>query len=179
MSNIIPLSKQELIRSKITIEGIVQGVGFRPFIYNLAKFHNLKGYVLNNQQGVQIEVEGESANLTIFLQDIPKKLPPQAHIVRLEEERLPPVNFSDFEIKESADKEKRTALISPDLAVCNDCLEELFDSEDRRYRYPFINCTNCGPRYTIIDDIPYDRPHTSMKNFRMCQDCQREYDDPS
>ncbi len=179
MSNIIPLSKQELIRSKITVEGIVQGVGFRPFIYNLAKSHNLKGYVLNNSQGVQIEVEGETSNLKIFLQDILKKLPPQAHIVRLEEERLPPLNFTDFEIKESEAQEERTALISPDLAICNDCLEELFNSKDRRYHYSFINCINCGPRYTIIDDIPYDRPHTSMKNFRMCQDCQREYDDPS
>ena len=136
MASTVHLPEQELIRSKIIVEGIVQGVGFRPFIYNLAKSHNLKGYVLNNQQGVQIEVEGESANLTIFLQDILKKLPPQAHIVRLEEKRLPPVNFTDFEIKVSADHEERTALISPDLAVCNDCLEELFDSEDRRYRYP-------------------------------------------
>lgn len=171
--------KHELTRSKITIEGIVQGVGFRPFIYNLAKSHNLKGYVLNNPQGVQIEVEGEGSNLKRFLKAITETLPPQAQIVSLKEERLPPLNFTDFEIKESTVQEERTALISPDLAICNDCLEELFNTEDRRYRYPFINCTNCGPRYTIIDDIPYDRPHTSMKIFSMCPDCQREYDDPS
>ncbi|MBN1548209.1 MAG: carbamoyltransferase HypF [Syntrophaceae bacterium] len=179
MSTTIPRSRQLLMRSRITVEGIVQGVGFRPFIYNLAKSHNLNGYVLNNQQGVKIEVEGESADLTMFLQDILTKRPPQSHIVTWEEERLPPIHFTDFEIKESADHEERTALISPDLAVCSDCLNELFNPRDRRYRYPFINCTNCGPRYTIIDDIPYDRPHTSMKNFRMCLDCQREYDDPS
>lgn len=179
MSSIVYLPEQELIRSKIVIEGIVQGVGFRPFIYNLAKFHNLKGYVLNNPQGVKIEVEGEQNDLRRFLKAIPETLPPQAHIVSLKEERLPPLNFTDFEIKKSGVQEERTALISPDLAICEDCLKELFNPKDRRYRYPFINCTNCGPRYTIIDDIPYDRPYTSMKTFRMCPECQREYDDPS
>ena len=179
ISNIVHLAKHELTRSKIIIEGIVQGVGFRPFIYNLAKSHNLKGYILNNQQGVQIEVEGEEGNLKKFLKAIPETLPVQAQIVSLKEVRLPPLNFTEFEIKESTVQEERTALVSSDLAVCKDCLKELFNPKDRRYRYPFINCTNCGPRYTIIDDIPYDRPFTSMKTFRMCPDCQREYDDPS
>ena len=173
------LPEEKLLRSKITIEGIVQGVGFRPFIYNLAKTHNLKGYVLNNQLGVQIEAEGEGIDLKNFLDALPESLPPQAHIVSLREERLPPVNFTDFEIRESNTGEERTVLISPDLAVCDDCLRELFNPQDRRYRYPFINCTNCGPRYTIIDDIPYDRPHTSMKSFFMCEACQEEYDDPA
>jgi len=179
MSSMPHLSKQELTRSKITIEGIVQGVGFRPFIYNLAKSHNLKGYVLNNPQGVQIEVEGKSIDLRRFLKAIHETLPPHAHIISFEEERLPPFNFTDFEIRKSTIQEDRTVLISPDLATCENCLEELFNPMDRRYHYPFINCTNCGPRYTIIDDIPYDRPHTSMKTFRMCPDCQSEYDDPS
>jgi hydrogenase maturation protein HypF len=173
------LPKETLIRSKITIEGIVQGVGFRPFIYKLAKSHNLKGYVLNNPRGVQIEAEGSDIDLKKFLRALPESLPPQAYIDNLTEERLPPVCFSDFEIRESSTEQKRTALISPDLAVCDDCLRELFNSKDRRYRYPFINCTNCGPRYTIIDDIPYDRPHTSMKTFTMCEACQEEYDDPA
>ncbi len=171
--------KNNLIRSRITVEGIVQGVGFRPFIFNLARDCHLKGYVLNNPRGVQIEVEGEDRDLKKFLEELPVSLPPQASIISLKEERLPPANFTDFEIKESCTDEKRTALISPDLATCRDCLEELFNPDDRRYRYPFINCTNCGPRYTIIDNIPYDRPHTSMKTFRMCRECQKEYDDPS
>ncbi len=173
------LPKETLMRSKITIEGIVQGVGFRPFIYKLAKSHNLKGYVLNNPRGVQIEAEGSDIDLKKFLRALPESLPPQAYIDNLTEERLTPVNFTDFEIRESSTEQKRTALISPDLAVCDDCLRELFNPRDRRYRYPFINCTNCGPRYTIIDDIPYDRPHTSMKTFTMCEACQKEYDDPS
>jgi hydrogenase maturation protein HypF len=170
--------EEKLMRSKITIEGIVQGVGFRPFIYNLAKTHNLKGYVLNNSRGVEIEAEGEGIDLKNFLDALPESLPPQAHIVSLREERLPPVNFTNFEIRESKTGEERTVLISPDLAVCDDCIRELFNPRDRRYRYPFINCTNCGPRYTIIDDIPYDRPHTSMKSFSMCKECQEEYDNP-
>ena len=173
------IPEEKLMRSKITIEGIVQGVGFRPFIYNLAKSLNLKGYVLNNSTGVQIEAEGEGIDLRKFIEALPESLPPQAHIINLTEERLPPVNFTDFEIRESSTQQKRTALISPDLAVCDACLKELFDPQDRRYRYPFINCTNCGPRYTIIDDIPYDRPHTSMKTFTMCEACQKEYDDPT
>jgi len=179
MSHPVPLSEQNIIRSRIAIEGIVQGVGFRPFIYNLAQSHHLKGYILNNPQGVLIEAEGEEAHLESFLKEIPEKLPPQAFIVRLKEERLPPLNFTAFEIRESTTQNQRTLLISPDLAICGECLEELFNPHDRRYRYPFINCTNCGPRYTIIDDIPYDRPLTSMKSFQMCPECQREYDDPS
>jgi hydrogenase maturation protein HypF len=179
MGNILNVSEQEVIRSRIAIEGIVQGVGFRPFIYGLAKSHRLNGYVLNNPQGVLIEVEGAQVNLEKFIKEIPEKLPSQARIVGLKEERLPPFSFTDFEIRESTSQLKRTGLISPDLAICGKCLKELFSPEDRRYRYPFINCTNCGPRYTIIDDIPYDRPFTSMKSFRMCPECQEEYDDPS
>jgi len=179
MDNTVHCGNTRVIRTKLTIEGIVQGVGFRPFIYSLAKQHNLKGYVLNNPQGVQVEIEGEPVDLKKFLKALPESLPPQAHIVSVKEETLPPCNFTNFEIRESSVEEKRTALISPDLAICKDCHDELFNPRDRRYRYPFINCTNCGPRYTIIDDIPYDRPHTSMKIFPMCPSCQQEYDDPS
>jgi hydrogenase maturation protein HypF len=179
MDNTVHSGNDKVVRTKLTIEGIVQGVGFRPFIYNLAKHHNLKGYVLNNPQGVQVDIEGEPVDLKKFLKALPESLPPQAHIVSMKEETLPPSNFTHFEIRESSVEEKRTALISPDLAICNDCLDELFNPRDRRHRYPFINCTNCGPRYTIIDDIPYDRPHTSMKTFSMCPSCQQEYDDPS
>jgi hydrogenase maturation protein HypF len=173
------LPVQELARHKITIEGIVQGVGFRPFIYNLACTHTLKGYILNNPQGVLIEVEGTCSNVEQFFKDISERLPPRARIVSMREEKLPPLYFKDFEIRESAVEEQRTALISPDIAICEECLKELFNPADRRYRYPFINCTHCGPRYTIIDDIPYDRPTTSMKLFQMCEECQKEYDDPS
>ncbi len=179
MANTVHCENDKVIRTRLTIEGIVQGVGFRPFIYNLAQQHHLKGYVLNNPEGVQVEIEGKPVDLKEFLKALPESLPPQAHIVSIKEETLPPCNFTHFEIRESSVAEKRTALISPDLAICKDCLHELFNRRDRRYRYPFINCTNCGPRYTIIDDIPYDRPHTSMKTFAMCPSCQQEYDDPS
>ena len=179
MHSTVHCGNDKVVRTRLTIEGIVQGVGFRPFIYNLAQQHHLKGYVLNNPQGVQVEIEGEPVDLKEFLKALPESLPPQAHIVSIKEETLPPCNFTNFEIRESSVAEKRTALISPDLAICKDCLHELFNRRDRRYRYPFINCTNCGPRYTIIDDIPYDRPHTSMKTFAMCPSCQQEYDDPA
>ena len=179
MGSLSHLPEEKLMRSKITIEGIVQGVGFRPFIYNLAKSHNLKGYVLNNPHGCPDRSRGRRHRPQEISRCTARIPPPQAHIVSLREERLPPVNFTDFEIRESNTGEERTVLISPDLAVCDDCLKELFNPQDRRYRYPFINCTNCGPRYTIIDDIPYDRPHTSMKSFSMCKACQEEYDDPA
>jgi len=178
MSTLSSIPTEKRVRTRITIEGIVQGVGFRPFIYKLAQSNSLKGYVLNNERGVEIEVEGEGAAIKKFLREIPALLPPQAHIVSLRAEELPPVNFTDFHIRASTAQDQRTALIAPDMAICKDCLEELFNPLDRRYRYPFINCTNCGPRYTIIDDIPYDRPKTSMKNFCMCEACQAEYDDP-
>lgn len=173
-----PVSER-IIRRRITIEGIVQGVGFRPYIYNLARSQRLRGYVLNSGRGVEIEVEGNPHAISEFLRTIPRSLPPRAHIVSLQQEHLPPVHFADFTIRESTSRDERTALIVPDIAVCQDCLRELFNPRDRRYRYPFINCTNCGPRFTIIEGIPYDRPNTSMKTFRMCPACQKEYDDPS
>jgi hydrogenase maturation protein HypF len=166
------------LRLRVHIQGIVQGVGFRPFVYQLAHQHRLNGYVANTPKGVEIEVEGGQEALQDFLQELPKTAPPLATITQIDTEELPTANYYNFEIKSSEDGEERAALISPDTATCSDCLRELFDQQDRRYRYPFINCTNCGPRYTIINDIPYDRPKTSMAAFTMCNDCSREYYDP-
>jgi len=165
-------------RRKVRIQGIVQGVGFRPFIYQLAHRHRLYGYVANTPQGVELEIEGDEADLDRFLVDLPVNIPPLASITRMETEALPLLSYTSFEIRTSKAGAERAALISPDTAVCADCLRELFDPRDRRYRYPFINCTNCGPRYTIIRDIPYDRVNTSMAVFTMCDRCEREYHDP-
>ncbi len=166
------------LRLRVHIQGIVQGVGFRPFVYQLAHHHRLNGYVANTPKGVEIEVEGGQEALQHFLQELPKTAPPLATITQIDTEELPAANYINFEIKSSEEGEERAALISPDTATCSDCLRELFDQQDRRYLYPFINCTNCGPRYTIINDIPYDRPKTSMAVFTMCNDCSREYYDP-
>lgn len=166
------------LRLRVHIQGIVQGVGFRPFIYQLAHRHRLNGYVANTPKGVEIEVEGDQEALQNFLEKLPKTVPPLARITQIDTEELPAADYNNFEIKSSAEGEGRAALISPDTATCTDCLRELFDQQDRRYLYPFINCTNCGPRYTIISDIPYDRPKTSMAAFTMCDDCAREYHDP-
>lgn len=169
----------KLVRKKIIVQGIVQGVGFRPFIYNLAESFNINGFVSNTSQGVMIEAESELSIIDSFIDDINAKSPPLAVITNVNSTEIQVQNSSDFVIKKSDGGDFRSTLISPDIAVCDDCLEELFDLNDRRYLYPFINCTNCGPRYTIINNIPYDRPYTSMKNFKMCPDCQAEYDDPS
>jgi len=166
------------LRLRVHIQGIVQGVGFRPFVYQLAHQHRLNGYVANTPRGVEIEVEGGQEALKNFLQELPKTAPPLATITQIETEELPAAHYYNFEIKSSEEGAGRAALISPDTATCSDCLRELFDQQDRRYLYPFINCTNCGPRYTIINDIPYDRPKTSMAGFTMCKECSREYYDP-
>jgi hydrogenase maturation protein HypF len=166
-------------RSKGAIKGIVQGVGFRPFIYQLAHRYQLSGHVVNTSEGVDLEVEGSDDNVEHFFQSVLSERPPLAHISSMERADLQPRNDKVFEIKESRVDEERSALISPDVSICPDCLRELKDSKDRRFRYPFINCTNCGPRYTIIMDIPYDRAMTTMKKFKMCKACQREYEDPT
>ncbi|NHZ84610.1 MAG: carbamoyltransferase HypF [Planctomycetia bacterium] len=168
-----------MARKKITVQGIVQGVGFRPFIYNLAVADHLTGFVANTPQGVIIEVEGTIKRIDIFIDNIKLKAPPLSLITDISFKTIKPINSDSFIIKDSTGNKSITTLISPDIAVCQDCLKELFDPNDRRFHYPFINCTNCGPRYTIIDNIPYDRPYTSMKHFNMCTDCQSEYDDPT
>ncbi|MGB9664781.1 MAG: carbamoyltransferase HypF [Ignavibacteria bacterium] len=165
-------------RLKIIIRGAVQGVGFRPFVFRLASEMNLNGYVLNSSKGVFIEVEGENEKLKEFLIRIEKEKPQISIIQSLEYQILDAVGYNKFEIKKSEKDEETIALILPDIATCKDCLKELFDPNDRRYLYPFINCTNCGPRFTIIEMLPYDRPFTSMKNFKMCPDCEKEYHNP-
>jgi len=167
----------EEIRACVQIEGIVQGVGFRPFVYGLALEHDLKGWVLNDEKGVTIEIEGEKNRVNGFLSGLSVP-PPIATIEKTAVQYLSPVGYDGFEIKNSQQGEDRRALVSPDIATCKDCLNELFDPHDRRFHYPFINCTNCGPRFTIIEDIPYDRESTTMAPFSMCPICSREYHDP-
>ncbi len=166
------------IARKVEVNGIVQGVGFRPFVYQLASRYKIKGSVANTSSGVSMHIEGTRKSIESFCRDLSEKSPPLAHITDISLHADMVNNDSAFMIVESKKPSFMNTLISPDVCVCDDCLHELFDPHDRRFRYPFINCTNCGPRYTIIDDIPYDRPTTSMKNFRMCRSCQAEYDDP-
>lgn len=166
-------------RIYIAIRGAVQGVGFRPFIYKLANELDLKGYVLNNSTGVFIEVEGNETILRDFLLRIETDKPKLSVITSLEHSFLDPTGYSKFEIRESEENDDVSALILPDIAVCDDCLKEMFEPNDRRYLYPFINCTNCGPRFSIIESLPYDRPNTSMKIFAMCDQCREDYNDSS
>ena len=170
--------QREYIARRIEVEGIVQGVGFRPFVYQLANRHNLKGEVLNTSSGVSIHVEGIDKDIDSFCRELKKNGPPLAQITDVSDYPETVKNHDSFSIAKSRPDASSSVLISPDVSICDDCLKELFNTKDRRFRYPFINCTNCGPRYTIIDDIPYDRPNTSMKHFRMCSKCQAEYDDP-
>src|SRR5947209_3669389 len=165
-------------RRRIVIQGIVQGVGFRPFVYGLALRMELAGFVLNDSSGVTIEVEGTAGALDDFERALREEVPPLARIDSVASEVLAPLHESAFIIAHSQAGAERQALISPDTATCNDCLHELFDPLDRRYGYPFINCTNCGPRFTIIQDVPYDRNKTTMRVFPMCAACQAEYNDP-
>ncbi len=161
----------------ITVQGVVQGVGFRPFIHKLAADSNLSGYILNCPEGIFIEVEGLKDNIEDFYRDIKKQKPPASRIIDTTIKYQAVKDFKDFTIKKSRTNGRNAMFISPDLALCRDCRRELGDTNDRRYEFPFINCTNCGPRYTIIKDIPYDRPLTTMKDFIMCHLCQKEYED--
>lgn len=165
-------------RLKVIIHGAVQGVGFRPFIYRLATELGLRGWVLNSSQGVLIEVEEERPVLEEFLLRIEREKPPRAIIQSLEFSFLDPVGYSEFVIRHSQETGEKTVLILPDIATCPECRREVGDPGDRRYRYPFTNCTHCGPRFTIIRALPYDRPNTSMAHFPLCPDCYREYEDP-
>jgi len=165
-------------RRRYFITGVVQGVGFRPFVYGLATRLGLTGWVYNSTAGVTIEIEGMSNTVEEFQQLLRNEAPPLATIENISFEQLPPNGFTQFEIRASRVEPNAYQPISPDIGICDDCLRELYDPNDRRYRYPFINCTNCGPRFTIIKDIPYDRPTTTMAPFEMCSDCSREYQDP-
>ena len=165
---------------RLDIKGIVQGVGFRPYIYQLAAAHDLKGSVINTGFGVRVHVEGRPDKVAGFCRAMGGQGPPMARITEITEHQSPPAGFSGFTIGQT---DRGTAsgntFVCPDTAVCADCLREMHDPRDRRYRYPFINCTNCGPRYTIVYDLPYDRPYTTMKHFEMCDQCRAEYHDPS
>jgi len=163
---------------QVRVLGVVQGVGFRPFIYRLAQRYNLTGWVRNTSGSVEIEVEGGEEALDRFLTALGTEAPPMAGIEEVTVDALPPKGYTGFEIRESLAREGKYQMVSPDIATCRDCQSELLAPSDRRYRYPFTNCTNCGPRFTIIEDIPYDRPRTTMRHFKMCPECQREYDDP-
>ena len=164
-------------RCKIAVTGIVQGVGFRPFIHRLARKYDITGSVHNFTGGVVIEAEGRSEDVEAFVADLPREKPPIAKINSISVGELPLAGHSEFVITPSREASGGTILLSPDVATCADCLVELCDPNDRRWRYPFINCTNCGPRFTIIERVPYDRPNTTMRPFRMCPLCQGEYDD--
>jgi len=166
-------------RARIVIRGAVQGVGFRPFVYRLATEMSLAGWVSNSSQGILIEAEGSQQQLEIFLLRIEKDKPLRSSIQSLEFSILDAVGFPGFEIRKSENAGKTTALVLPDIATCSDCLEEIFNPGNRRYLYPFTNCTNCGPRFTIIESLPYDRPNTSMKIFLMCEACRTEYENPA
>ena len=165
-------------RLKLSVRGAVQGIGFRPFVYRLATELGLGGWVNNSSQGVFLEVEGPRAALKQFLLRLETQKPPRSFIQSLESSWLDAAGYADFEIRESLTSGAKTALVLPDIATCPDCLREIFDPHNRRYRYPFTNCTNCGPRLSIIEALPYDRANTSMRVFAMCPACQAEYDDP-
>jgi hydrogenase maturation protein HypF len=165
-------------RLKLTVRGAVQGVGFRPFVFRLATGLGLAGWVNNSPQGVFIEAEGPRAELEKFLLRLEIEKPPRSFIQSLEASWLDPAGYTAFEIRPSETGGTKTALVLPDIATCPDCLREIFDPKNRRHRYPFTNCTNCGPRFSIIESLPYDRANTSMNAFTMCQQCQAEYDDP-
>jgi len=172
------MPKNELIGKKIHIQGIVQGVGFRPFIYTLAQKYRLTGWVRNSTSGVDIIANGTQPEMEAFLVEVRNNPLPLAKIDGIDIQSVSPDSFSDFQILESSPDQGGFIPISPDISICPDCLRELFDPADRRYRYPFINCTNCGPRFTIIKDIPYDRPLTTMANFKLCPQCAGEYRSP-
>ena len=168
---------QEQQRVSIHVTGAVQGVGFRPFIFRLAQELGLTGFVRNSPSGVMIEAEGPLERIWALLKRIPEENPRYSFIQNYQYAFLDPVGSVDFKISESDPEGSKTAVVLPDMATCPECLEEIFDPANRRFLYPFTNCTHCGPRYSIIEALPYDRPNTSMKKFRMCPECRKEYED--
>ena len=162
----------------IRVRGVVQGVGFRPFVYRLARANTLSGWVLNGEEGVEIYLEGAEQGLQAFVREMETQPPPSASIVEMEVKPVAPLGVNDFTIRDSRQRERPTVRISPDLPVCNDCLRELFDPGNPRYGYPYINCTNCGPRYTVVLGLPYDRSNTTMKDWPLDEYCAGEFVDP-
>ncbi|HWI65487.1 MAG TPA: Sua5/YciO/YrdC/YwlC family protein, partial [Symbiobacteriaceae bacterium] len=170
--------RQPLVRRRFQVGGTVQGVGFRPFVYRLALQHGLAGWVLNSERGVTIEVEGPQGRVEAFQAALTGSPPPLAAITAVQTTDLAPTGSTGFAIIQSQSGDGRTADVPADSALCDDCRRDVLDPHNRRYRYPFTNCTNCGPRFTIVKDIPYDRPQTTMAAFPMCPACDREYHDP-
>src|SRR5690349_24580840 len=163
----------------IRVRGIVQGVGFRPYAYRLARSLSLAGGVMNEQEGVEIYLEGAEETFKTFVRRLETEPPPRASISAIDVDSAEPRGLTDFAIRESQRSARPTVRMSPDLPVCEACLEELFDPRDRRFQYPYINCTNCGPRYTVILGLPYDRSNTTMKNWSLDVYCSRQYHDPA
>jgi len=166
------------VACSIRVRGVVQGVGFRPFVYRLARAHTLNGWVLNGEAGVEIHLEGAKTGLEAFVQGLKTEPPPAASIVEIQVEPAEPIGLREFTIRTSEHRAHPTVRISPDLPVCGECLKELFDPADPRYLYPYINCTNCGPRYTVLLGLPYDRPNTTMNQWLLDDYCAQEYSDP-
>ncbi len=170
--------KNAVIARRITIQGVVQGVGFRPFVFRMAQIHHVKGWVLNGREGVEIHAEGRNSDVDVFLTSLQLQAPSAAHVTTVDVQEVVPEGFSDFQILGSRCDSSPTVRISPDLSLCDECLRELQNPTDRRNRYPYINCSQCGPRYSIIKSLPYDRPGTTMAPWKMCLSCQYEYDNP-
>ena len=166
-------------RVRLRIDGVVQGVGFRPSVYRRARQFGVAGFVANSPAGVTIEAEGAAGAVADFVRTVVDAPPRGARVVNVEIETLAPIGDVAFEVRTSLLEGERAAAVLPDLATCDDCLRELFDPADRRHRYPFTNCTHCGPRYSIVEDLPYDRSRTSMRRFPMCAACRAEYADPA
>jgi hydrogenase maturation protein HypF len=162
----------------IKIRGAVQGVGFRPFVFRLARANTLSGWVLNGEEGVEIFLEGSQRGFDQFIGELKREPPPAAHITAIDVQLSEPAGLSEFTIRESSRRDRPTVRILPDLPVCGSCLRELFDPADRRFHYPYINCTECGPRFTVIQSLPYDRPNTTMRAWPLCAECSAEYHDP-
>ena len=172
------MAPTSICAERLEINGVVQGVGFRPFLFGLAKTHGLLGQVSNTAGGLDLFIQGPPGAIEAFTRDIIPQKPLLSQIKTIESAQEPIRELTGFEIVKSTTSQARSTLISPDVSICEDCLAEMSDPEDPRFEYPFINCTNCGPRYTIIRDVPYDRPKTSMASFVMCPSCQAEYDNP-
>jgi len=166
------------VNKKLTITGVVQGVGFRPFVYQLALRYRLNGTIANSTSGVKIEIEGNEDTIMQFMDSLKNELPPLARIDSLVSTSGKYKSYSSFQILQSETQDSKSAMVSPDIAICQNCLQEMSDPNNRRYAYPFINCTDCGPRFSIIKSLPYDRPYTSMNSFKMCKACHHEYTDP-
>ena len=167
-----------ITRTLISVTGVVQGVGFRPFVYQLALRNGLNGGVVNSAAGVEIDIEGSAECVDALLTSLTEEAPPLARITAIRTAAAMPIGYREFIIGDSLEEDGAYQLVSPDSCTCDSCLDELFDPADRRFRYPFINCTNCGPRFTIIESLPYDRSRTTMRIFNMCPECRAEYEDP-